>query len=94
MPTKVKKKVKKGRTRAKPVGRDPVKDAEIAKATALAQRKEGVTRRQLAQALRISEGRASIVLSRVPKIKSAPMGPDAGKACRTLVFSLKAKKKK
>jgi hypothetical protein len=73
----------------KPIGRTPIKDSEIAKATKLAQRKSGVTRRQLAKALRITESRASTVLTRVKKIKAAPLGPDAGKACRTLVFTLK-----
>lgn len=73
----------------KAVGRDPIKDSEIKKATAMAKRKPGVTRRQLAKALRITESRAAIVLTRVPKIKAAPLGADAGKACRTLVFKLK-----
>lgn len=82
------------RTRVKPTGRNPVKPTELARATRMAQSKKGVTKRQLAKALRISEARANTILTRIPKIKSAPMGPDAGKACRTLVFSLKAKKKK
>ena len=77
------------KARSKPVGRSPVKESEIKRAITLAKRKSGVTRRQLAKALRISESRAAIVLTRVPRIKSAPLGADAGKACRTLVFKLK-----
>lgn len=85
--TEPKKKTKK--TAKKPIGRDPVKSSEISKATTLAKRKSGVTRRQLAKTLRVSEARASIILTRVPKIKSAPLGAKAKKACRTLVFKLR-----
>jgi transcriptional regulator with XRE-family HTH domain len=82
----------KARPKAKPlIGRNPITPKEIAKATKLAQRKAGVTRRQLAERLGITEARASTILSRVPGVKSEPLGAKAKKACRTLVF--KAKKK-
>jgi predicted HTH transcriptional regulator len=76
-------------TKKKQIGRNPIKDSEIAKATKLAQRKNGVTRRQLATTLKVSESRAATILSRVKKVKAAPLGAGAGKACRTLVFKLK-----
>lgn len=96
MPTKLKSKTK-SKTQVKPkakaVGRNPVKAAETAEAIKFAKRKEGVTKRQLAEAMRIPESRANTILTRIPKIKAVPLGPDAGKSCRTLVFSLKTAKK-
>jgi hypothetical protein len=96
MPAVWKKRAKKAHVKKPLIGRSPVTDKEKAKASSLAKRKAGVTRRQLAKALRITEARAAIVLTRVPKLKSAPLGAEeallrlgTGKACRTLVFRLK-----
>ncbi len=73
----------------KQIGRSPITPKEVATATRLAQRKDGVTRRQLAERLKVTETRASTILSRVPGITSQALGADAKKACRTLVFKLK-----
>jgi ribosomal protein S25 len=87
--TKAKSKTKKRERSKLATGRRvPITDKEITKATKLAKRKSGVTRRDLATKLGVSEGRAANILKRIDGIKSAPLGGKAGKACRTLVFRI------
>ena len=67
-----------------------VTEKEIKTAAALAERKAGVTRQQLADKLKIKADRAKIVLTHAQKQgkwSAAPAGK--GKENRTLVFSKK-----
>jgi hypothetical protein len=57
---------------------------EIEKATKLASRKDGVTREDLAKALKIDPRRAAIVLTHTPTYSTRLGG--RGKASRTLTF--------
>jgi len=66
-----------------------ITDKEIAAAAKLAKRKEGVTRTQLAKALKITPRRAATVLERVKGAKPKALGGEkGGKAARALVYKM------
>lgn len=64
-----------------------ITDKELNVAAKLASRRDGVTRKQLAEKLGVTEGRAKIILEKAPGLFSRPAGEGAGKANRALVFS-------
>lgn len=66
-----------------------ITEKEIAAAAKLAKRKEGVTRTQLAKALKITPRRAATVLERVKGAKPKALGGEkGGKAARALVYRM------
>lgn len=62
-----------------------ISDVELEKARKLAGRKKGVTRLQLAEALKIPTSRAARILAALG-LNPRPLGEGGGKANRTLVF--------
>ncbi len=66
-----------------------ITEKEINTAAKLAKRKEGVTRSQLAKALKITVRRAATVLERVKGAKARPLGGEkGGKAAGALVYKM------
>lgn len=76
----------KNRKKAKVATARWITDKEITTATKLAERKTGVTRQQLATALRITITRARVILNRHVKAKQTVLG--TGKENRAVVYKI------
>lgn len=78
-----------GKENRQAMAREPITEDEIKKVRKLAERKSGVTKKELQEKLGLHPRRSNIILTKKIKAEAKRLG-ELGKASRTLTFFAKA----